>query len=70
MTGLLSCLSCLRPAEEPEVTELDFAHCSLNDVPNNVFDHERTLEQVHSGPKLHAVLPACRNIQAGILKKS
>ena len=24
----------------------------------------------HSGPKLHAVLCDCRNIQAGILKKS
>ena len=27
------------------------------------------LSSVHSGPKLHAVLPDCRNIQAGILKK-
>ena len=30
----------------------------------------KTIKKKHSGPKLHAVLCDCRNIQAGILKKS
>ena len=42
----LSCLSCLHRTEE-EVTELDFRHCSLDDVPNDVFAYERTLEVLH-----------------------
>ena len=37
------CLSCLG-REEEEVTELDYRHCSLDDVPNEVFAYERTLE--------------------------
>ena len=42
MAGLL-CVSCLK-AEEEEVTELDYRHCSLDDVPNEIFAYERTLE--------------------------
>ena len=42
MAALL-CLSCLRKEEE-EVTELDYRHCSLDDVPNEIFAYERTLE--------------------------
>ena len=42
MPGWL-CLSCLRKEEE-EVTELDYRHCSLDDVPNEIFAYERTLE--------------------------
>ena len=42
--AFLSCFSCFKPEEDVEVTELDFAHCSLYDVPNDVFVHERTLE--------------------------
>lgn len=30
--------------EEEEVTELDYRHCSLDDVPNEIFAYERTLE--------------------------
>ena len=37
------CLSCLG-REEEEVTELDYRHCSLDDVPNEIFAYERTLE--------------------------
>ena len=44
--AFFSCLSCFKPVEEPDVTELDFAHCSLNDVPNDVFVYERTLEDL------------------------
>ena len=44
--AFLSCLSCFRSEEEVEVTDLDFAHCSLNDVPNDVFVYERTLERL------------------------
>lgn len=42
MAALL-CMSCLRQEEE-EVTELDYRHCSLDDVPNEIFAYERTLE--------------------------
>ena len=42
MAALL-CLSCLA-REEEEVTELDYRHCSLDDVPNEIFAYERTLE--------------------------
>jgi erbb2-interacting protein len=44
--AFFSCLSCFKPVEEVEVTELDFSHNSLNDVPNDVFVHERTLEDL------------------------
>ena len=44
--AFFSCLSCFKPVEEVDVTELDFAHCSLNDVPNDVFVYERTLEDL------------------------
>ena len=44
--AFLSCLSCLRPASE-EITELDYRHNSLDDVPNHVFNLERTLEVLH-----------------------
>ena len=42
MAALL-CFSCLKKEEE-EVTELDYRHCSLDDVPNEIFAYERTLE--------------------------
>ncbi len=41
--GLFSCFSCAKETEE-EVSELDFAHCSLEDVPVDIFAYERTLE--------------------------
>ena len=44
--AFLSCLSCLRPATE-EIRELDYRHHSLDDVPNHVFNLERTLEVLH-----------------------
>eukprot|EP00090_Calanus_glacialis_P017436 TRINITY_DN2715_c0_g1_i4.p1 TRINITY_DN2715_c0_g1~~TRINITY_DN2715_c0_g1_i4.p1 ORF type:complete len:1218 (-),score=253.04 TRINITY_DN2715_c0_g1_i4:69-3722(-) len=44
--AFLSCLSCFTKQEE-EVTELDYRHCSLDDVPNDVFAYERTLEVLH-----------------------
>ena len=43
MAAALLCVSCLK-AEEEEVTELDYRHCSLDDVPNEIFAYERTLE--------------------------
>jgi Leucine-rich repeat (LRR) protein len=39
-------LCCLKPADD-EVQELDYRHCSLNDVPPEVFTHERTLEVLY-----------------------
>lgn len=60
--AFLWCLAC-RPEEEEvtapllhsthslssivKVTELDYRHCSLDDVPNEVFAYERTLEVRH-----------------------
>ena len=44
--AFLSCLPCFARREE-EVTELDYRHCSLDDVPHDVFAHERTLEVLH-----------------------
>jgi Leucine-rich repeat (LRR) protein len=44
--AFFSCLKCFTKAEEEEITELDYAHQSLNDVPNEVFAYERTLEKM------------------------
>ena len=44
-TLMLSCLSCTsREEEEEAVVELDLSHCSLDDVPADIFALERTLE--------------------------
>ncbi|XP_053395537.1 leucine-rich repeat-containing protein 7-like isoform X4 [Mercenaria mercenaria] len=37
---------CLRPKIEEDVKVLDYRHCSLNDVPGEVFNFERTLEEL------------------------
>ena len=44
-----SCLSCLnsRTADEDDVSRLDFSHCSLDNVPDDIFVYERTLEQLY-----------------------
>ena len=39
-------LCCLKPTED-EVQQLDYQHCGLNDVPAEVFSHERTLEMLN-----------------------
>ena len=39
-------LCCLKPVDD-EIQQLDFRHCSLNDVPAQVFNHERTLEVLY-----------------------
>ena len=44
--AFFSCLKCFAKEEETEITELDYAHQSLNDVPNEVFAYERTLEKI------------------------
>lgn len=41
-----SLMCCLRPVDD-EVQKLDFRHCSLNDVPAEIFNHERTLEVLY-----------------------
>lgn len=35
---------CIRTVAGDEVKELDYSHACLEDVPANVFSHERTLE--------------------------
>ncbi|XP_052775673.1 leucine-rich repeat-containing protein 7-like isoform X2 [Mya arenaria] len=37
---------CLRPKIEEDVRLLDYRHCSLHDVPGEVFNFERTLEEL------------------------
>jgi Leucine-rich repeat (LRR) protein len=44
--SFFSCLPCFKQPEE-EVSELDFAHCSLDNVPNDIFAFERTLEHLY-----------------------
>ena len=44
--AFFSCLQCFQKEEEEEITELDYAHRSLSDVPNEVFVYERTLEKI------------------------
>ena len=43
----LSCLSCLKSPAEEDVSSLNFAHCSLDNVPNDIFVYERTLEHLY-----------------------
>ena len=38
---------CLRPKIEEDVRVLDYRHCSLTDVPGEVFNFERTLEELY-----------------------
>lgn len=33
--------------DEDSVKELDYSHCCLEDVPPNIFSHERTLEIIN-----------------------
>ncbi len=37
---------CFRPKPN-DIKTLDYSHCCLEDVPNNVFTHERTLEDIY-----------------------
>jgi len=36
-----------RQNKDDDATSLDYRHSSLNDVPSDVFTHERTLEELH-----------------------
>ncbi|XP_021372192.1 erbin-like isoform X5 [Mizuhopecten yessoensis] len=46
MAGFVKKCPCLRPQIEEDVRELDYRHCSLTDVPSEVFNFERTLEEL------------------------
>lgn len=47
MAGFVKKCPCLRPKIQKEVRELDYRHCSLKDVPAEVFNFERTLEELY-----------------------
>ncbi|KAK3089436.1 hypothetical protein FSP39_003580 [Pinctada imbricata] len=47
MSGFVKRCPCLRPQIEEDVRELDYRHCSLTDVPADVFNFERTLEDLY-----------------------
>lgn len=47
MAGFVKKCPCLRPQIEEDVRELDYRHFSLNDVPAEVFNVERTLEDLY-----------------------
>ncbi|XP_071117140.1 leucine-rich repeat-containing protein 7-like isoform X2 [Haliotis cracherodii] len=39
---------CLRPPIDDDIRVLDYRHCSLTDVPGEVFNFERTLEELYA----------------------
>ena len=45
--GLLKWCSCLKKNQMEDVRILDFSHSHLVDVPPDVFQYERTLEELH-----------------------
>ncbi|KAJ8306778.1 hypothetical protein KUTeg_015669 [Tegillarca granosa] len=47
MAGFVKKCPCLRPPIDDDVRELDYRHCSLADVPSEVFNFERTLEELY-----------------------
>lgn len=44
MAKLFGCV-CFREKEE-EISVLDYRHCSLKEVPKDIFNYERTLEEL------------------------
>ncbi|GFR86841.1 leucine-rich repeat-containing protein 7 [Elysia marginata] len=48
MAGFARKCPCLRPKIEQEVRVLDYRHSSLRDVPSEVFNKERTLEELYA----------------------
>ena len=52
---------CLRP-EDDEVRVLDYRHCSLENVPADVFNWERTLEELYVDANQIRDLPRVRHI--------
>ncbi|XP_052079753.1 erbin-like isoform X2 [Mytilus californianus] len=47
MAGFVKKCPCLRPQIEEDIRELDYRHFSLTDVPAEVFNVERTLEDLY-----------------------
>ncbi|XP_062567169.1 uncharacterized protein LOC134229396 isoform X5 [Saccostrea cucullata] len=47
MAGFVKKCPCLRPKIQEEIYELDYRHCNLTDVPAQVFNFERTLEELY-----------------------
>lgn len=45
--GLLKWCSCIKKNPLDDVRVLDFSHSHLVDVPPDVFQYERTLEELH-----------------------
>ncbi|XP_041357782.1 erbin-like [Gigantopelta aegis] len=48
MAGFVRKCPCLKPQIEEDVRVLDYRHCSLTDVPGEVFNFERTLEELYA----------------------
>lgn len=42
-----TCFNCLSIHHRDEILTLDYSHHSLNDVPPDIFQHERTLEELY-----------------------
>lgn len=47
MAGFVKKCPCLKPQIEEDIRELDYRHFSLTDVPAEVFNVERTLEDLY-----------------------
>ena len=61
---------CLRPKIEEEVHLLDYRHCSLNDLPSEVFSFERTLEELYADSNQLKDLPRVSFTSMSVLRRA
>ena len=61
MAGIVKKCPCLRPKIEKEVRVLDYRHSGLQDVPSEVFNTERTLEELYCDNNQIRDLPRVSN---------
>ncbi|KAG7170200.1 flocculation protein FLO11-like isoform X2 [Homarus americanus] len=57
MPSLFACFGCGGGGESDDIRTLDYCHCSLNDVPSDVFACERTLEELYLDSNQLSELP-------------
>lgn len=63
MAGFVKKCPCLRPKIQEEIYELDYRHCNLTDVPAQVFNFERTLEELYLDNNQIQDLPRVRAVE-------
>lgn len=67
MAGLVRKCPCLRPKIEEDVRVLDYRHSSLTDVPGEVFNFERTLEELYTDSNQIRDLPRVSIVTRNLL---